>query len=45
MTWSPRNVAVRINGMTVDGVDVKLTKEDILYLEEPYKARSVVGHA
>ena len=28
-----------------DGVDVKLAEDDILYLEEPYQARSVMGHS
>jgi hypothetical protein len=36
---------MRIKGLLVDGVDIKLAEEDILYLEEPYKARSVLGHA
>ena len=27
-----------------DGTDVILTQEEIQYLEEPYKARSVMGH-
>ena len=39
------DLAVGVKGLLVDGVDVKLTEEDILYLEEPYKARSVLGHA
>ena len=43
VTCSRYNVEVK--GLLVDGVDVKLAEEDILYLEEPYKARSVVGHA
>ena len=30
--------------LVADGVDIKLTEEDIQYLEEPYKARSVMGH-
>jgi hypothetical protein len=30
--------------LLADGVDVKLAEEDILYLEEPYQARSVMGH-
>ena len=25
-------------------IDVKLAEEDILYLEEPYQTRSVLGH-
>ncbi|KAI9511463.1 aryl-alcohol dehydrogenase [Russula earlei] len=28
----------------INGTDVKLTEDEILYLEEPYKARSVMGH-
>jgi hypothetical protein len=28
-----------------DGTEVTLTQEDIQYLDEPYKARSVMGHA
>ncbi|KAI0055138.1 hypothetical protein BV25DRAFT_1833393 [Artomyces pyxidatus] len=29
----------------IGAVEVKLTEEDIKYLEEPYKPNSVVGHA
>ena len=36
-------VTMVIKLLLADGVDVKLAKEDILYLEEPYKARSVMG--
>ena len=43
VTWSTCNVVIK--GLLVDGVDIKLEEEDILYLEEPYKARSVLGHA
>jgi hypothetical protein len=28
--------------LLADGVDIKLTEEEILYLEKPYKARSVM---
>lgn len=28
----------------VDAVDIKLTEEEIKYLEEPYKATAVFGH-
>lgn len=28
-----------------DGAEVSLTQEEIQYLEEPYKARSVMGHS
>lgn len=38
------NVAVVIKYLLADGVGVKLAEEDILYLEEPYQARSVMGH-
>jgi hypothetical protein len=38
------HVAMRIKLLVADGVDIKLTEEDIQYLEEPYKARSVMGH-
>lgn len=27
-----------------DGTEITLTQEEIQYLEEPYKARSVMGH-
>ena len=27
-----------------DGTDIILTQEELQYLEEPYKARSVMGH-
>jgi hypothetical protein len=45
VTRSLCNVAMRIKGLLVDGIDIKLAEEDILYLEEPYKARSVLGHS
>jgi hypothetical protein len=38
------NVVIVIKLLVADGVDVKLAEEDILYLEEPYQARSVMGH-
>jgi hypothetical protein len=38
------NVAMVNKLLLADGVDVKLAEEDILYLEEPYQARSVMGH-
>jgi len=38
------NVAVVIKFLLADGVGVELAEEDILYLEEPYQARSVMGH-
>jgi hypothetical protein len=37
-------MAMVIKLLLADGIDVKLAEEDILYLEEPYKARSVMGH-
>ena len=43
-TWSLCNVAMRIKLLIADGVDVKLEEEDIVYLEGPYKACSVLGH-
>jgi len=30
--------------LLADATDIKLTEEEIQYLEEPYKARSVFGH-
>jgi hypothetical protein len=38
------NVAMRMNPLVADGAEIELSEEDILYLEEPYKARSVLGH-
>ena len=32
------------NPVLVGGVDVKLTEEEIKYLEEPYKPQNVLGH-
>jgi hypothetical protein len=36
---------MRIQLLVADGVEIELSEEDILYLEEPYKARSLLGHA
>ena len=44
MICSLCNVAMVIGALLADGVDVKLAEEDIMYLEEPYQARSVMGH-
>ncbi|KAI0279094.1 aryl-alcohol dehydrogenase [Russula aff. rugulosa BPL654] len=52
LAWSLTRVTAPIVGSTsiekledlINGVDVKLAEEDILYLEVPYKARSVMGH-
>jgi len=52
LAWSLTRVTAPIVGSTslekledlINGVDVKLAEEDILYLEEPYQARSVMGH-
>lgn len=52
LAWSLTRVTAPIVGSTsiekledlINGVDVKLAEEDILYLEEPYRARSVMGH-
>ncbi|KAF8504607.1 aryl-alcohol dehydrogenase [Russula emetica] len=52
LAWSLTRVTAPIVGSTsiekledlINGVDVKLAEEDILYLEEQYKARSVMGH-
>ena len=33
-----------IPSLFADGTEITLTQEEIQYLEEPYKARSVMGH-
>lgn len=45
MICSLCNVTMVIKLLLGDGVDVKLAEDDILYLEEPYQARSVMGHS
>jgi aryl-alcohol dehydrogenase-like predicted oxidoreductase len=50
LAWSLTRVTAPIIGSTsikkleelINGVDIKLTEEEILYLEKPYKARSVM---
>ncbi|KAH9177490.1 aryl-alcohol dehydrogenase [Lactarius sanguifluus] len=53
LAWSLTRVTAPIVGSTsiknleelIDGTEITLTQEEIQYLEEPYKARSVMGHA
>ncbi|KAH9067750.1 aryl-alcohol dehydrogenase [Lactarius vividus] len=53
LAWSLARVTAPIIGSTsiknleelIDGTEITLTQEEIQYLEEPYKARSVMGHA
>ncbi|KAH9006299.1 aryl-alcohol dehydrogenase [Lactarius hatsudake] len=53
VAWSLTRVTAPIVGSTsiknleelIDGTEITLTQEEIQYLEEPYKARSVMGHA
>jgi len=52
MAWSLTHVTAPVIGSTniknleelINGTEVTLTQEEIQYLEEPYKARSVMGH-
>ncbi|KAH9042780.1 aryl-alcohol dehydrogenase [Lactarius pseudohatsudake] len=52
LAWSLTRVTAPIIGSTsiknleelIDGTEITLTQEEIQYLEEPYKARSVMGH-
>ncbi|KAH9072789.1 aryl-alcohol dehydrogenase [Lactarius deliciosus] len=52
VAWSLTRVTAPIIGSTsiknleelIDGTEITLTQEEIQYLEEPYKARSVMGH-
>ncbi|KAF8264812.1 NADP-dependent oxidoreductase domain-containing protein [Lactarius quietus] len=52
LAWSLTHVTAPVVGSTslknleelIDGTEITLTPEEIRYLEEPYKARSVVGH-
>ncbi|KAI9440513.1 aryl-alcohol dehydrogenase [Lactarius indigo] len=53
LAWSLTRVTAPVIGSTsiknleelINGTEVTLTQEEIQYLEEPYKARSVMGHA
>jgi len=53
LAWSLTHVTAPVIGCTsiknledlINGTDVTLTEDEIQYLEEPYKARSVMGHA
>jgi aryl-alcohol dehydrogenase-like predicted oxidoreductase len=53
MAWSLTRVTAPIIGSTniknleelLNGAETTLTQEEIQYLEEPYKARSVMGHS
>jgi len=52
LAWSLARVTAPIIGSTnlknleelINGTEITLTQEEIQYLEEPYKARSVMGH-
>ncbi|KAH8996812.1 aryl-alcohol dehydrogenase [Lactarius akahatsu] len=52
LAWSLSRVTAPVVGSTslknleelINGTDITLTQEEIQYLEEPYKARSVFGH-
>ncbi|KAH9072792.1 aryl-alcohol dehydrogenase [Lactarius deliciosus] len=52
LAWSLSRVTAPVIGSTslknleelIHGTEITLTQEEIQYLEEPYKARSVVGH-
>ena len=43
--WPFCGVVMVISSLLAGATDIKLTEDEILYLEEPYKARSVFGHA
>ncbi|KAI9465163.1 aryl-alcohol dehydrogenase [Lactarius psammicola] len=53
LAWSLARVTAPVIGSTsiknleelINGTEITLTQEEIQYLEEPYKARSVMGHA
>jgi len=53
LAWSLTRTTAPVIGSTnlknleelINGTEMKLTEEEIRYLEEPYKARSVMGHA
>ncbi|KAI9464593.1 aryl-alcohol dehydrogenase [Lactarius psammicola] len=53
LAWSLTRVTAPVIGSTsiknleelINGTEITLTQEEIQYLEEPYKARSVMGHA
>ncbi|KAI0292814.1 NADP-dependent oxidoreductase domain-containing protein [Russula brevipes] len=52
LAWSLTRTTAPVIGSTslknleelINGIEMKLTEEEIRYLEEPYKARSVMGH-
>ncbi|KAI0250090.1 NADP-dependent oxidoreductase domain-containing protein [Lactifluus subvellereus] len=52
LAWSLTRVTAPVIGCTsiknledlINGTDITLTEDEIQYLEEPYKARSVMGH-
>jgi len=52
LAWSLTRVTAPVIGSTnlknleelINGTEITLTQEEIQYLEEPYKARSVMGH-
>ena len=44
------DTAFRVQGTasltsSVDAIDIKLTEEEIKYLEEPYQATAIFGHS
>ncbi|KAF8271051.1 aryl-alcohol dehydrogenase [Lactarius quietus] len=53
LAWSLTRVTAPVIGSTniknleelINGVEITLTEEEIKYLEEPYRARSMMGHA
>jgi len=53
LAWSLTRVTAPVIGSTnlknleelINGTEITLTQEEIQYLEEPYKARSVMGHS
>ncbi|KAN0139602.1 Versiconal hemiacetal acetate reductase [Lactarius tabidus] len=53
LAWSLTRVTAPVVGSTsvknlgdlINGTEITLTQEEIQYIEEPYKARSVMGHA
>jgi len=53
LAWSLTRVTAPVIGSTnlknleelINGAEITLTQEEIQYLEEPYKARSVMGHS
>jgi len=53
LAWSLTRVTAPVIGSTnlknledlINGTEIELTEDEVRYLEEPYKARSVMGHA